>query len=178
MSRTGHFKSATSGIACLVLTVLIALLGLAGSAHAAPDQAGLSSTTPPATPRIAEHSAAGWSRLSVFSVPVRHAPKVGDDLGAAAPKALGPGTNFGSKIQGQLPNRGWTQRLAQSAIDRPARTVATRDTRHLAGGGRMDDPATAFYGQRGGYVVRNTRSGDIVQVSDRTNPNWKAPWDQ
>jgi hypothetical protein len=29
----------------------------------------------------------------------------------------------------------------------------------------------------GGYVVRNDRTGDIVQVSDRTDLGWRAPWD-
>ena len=55
--------------------------------------------------------------------------------------------------------------------------MATRDIRHIRGGGRVDDPATAYYSGRGGYVVRNDRTGDIVQVSDRTDPNWIAPWD-
>jgi filamentous hemagglutinin len=41
----------------------------------------------------------------------------------------------------------------------------------------MNDPATAYYGRRGGYVVRNNRTGDIVQVSNRTDPGWGAPWD-
>jgi RHS repeat-associated protein len=94
-----------------------------------------------------------------------------------AAKALGPGTSFGTKIERQLPNRGWTKRLVQSTIDKPVRTVTTRDTRYLPGGARLDDPATAYYGPRGGYVVRNDRTGDIVQVSDRTDPAWTAPWD-
>jgi hypothetical protein len=93
------------------------------------------------------------------------------------PRLLGPGTSFGAKIEGQLAGRGWTKDLVQSAIDKPARTVPWRDTRHLPGGGRMNEPATAYYSQRGGYVVRNERTGDIVQVSDRTDPGWKAPWD-
>ncbi len=27
------------------------------------------------------------------------------------------------------------------------------------------------------YVVRNNRTGDIIQVSDRAERGWKAPWD-
>lgn len=64
-----------------------------------------------------------------------------------------------------------------ATVSRVARTMATRDTRHIRGGGRMDDPAAACYSERGGYVVRNDRTGDIVQISDRTDPNWIAPWD-
>lgn len=94
-----------------------------------------------------------------------------------APKLLGPGTQFGAKIEGQLAKRGWTKDLVQSTIDNPSRTVPWQDTRHLPGGGTMSEPATAYYSQRGGYVVRNNRTGDIVQVSNRTDPGWKAPWD-
>jgi RHS repeat-associated protein len=95
----------------------------------------------------------------------------------SAPKLLGPGVSFGAKIEGQLAGRGWTKALADSAVRNPARTVPWRDTRHLPGGGRMNDPAMAYYSQRGGYVVRNERTGDIVQVSNRTDPKWIAPWD-
>lgn len=98
-------------------------------------------------------------------------------VGATAPKLLGPGTRLGEKIVRQMSKRGWTRRGIQDAISDPARTVSTRNVRHLAGGHRLDDPATAFYGREGGYVVRNDRTGDVVQVSDRRDPNWKAPWD-
>jgi hypothetical protein len=89
-----------------------------------------------------------------------------------ATKLLGPGTKFGEKIADQLTERGWTKALVQSTIDNPIRTAPRRDTRHLPGGSRMNEPATAYYGKRGGYVVRNNRTGDIVQVSDRTNSSW------
>lgn len=91
---------------------------------------------------------------------------------------LGPGTTIGEHVAGDLAKRGWTERLVQSTIDNPASTVATRDVRYLRGGGRMDDPATGYISQRGGYVVRNDRTGDVVQISDRTDPGWLAPWDR
>jgi RHS repeat-associated protein len=87
------------------------------------------------------------------------------------------GTSIGTKIEGQLATRGWSRSSIDDAIANPTRTVATRDTRHLPGGARMNDSATAYYSREGGYVVRNDRTGDIVQISDRTNPNWRAPWD-
>jgi hypothetical protein len=92
-------------------------------------------------------------------------------------KLLGPPTKFGTKIQKQLSKRGWTKDFVQKTIDKPAKTVGWKDTRHLPGGGRLNDPATAFYSKRGGYVVRNDRTGDIVQVSNRMDKNWSAPWD-
>lgn len=40
----------------------------------------------------------------------------------------------------------------------------------------MDDPATAYIDAAGNYVVRNDVTGDIVQVSDRFDPNWISPF--
>ncbi|WP_425602326.1 colicin E5-related ribonuclease [Stenotrophomonas acidaminiphila] len=55
--------------------------------------------------------------------------------------------------------------------------VVTRDTRHLSGSRRMNDPAGAYCHQGGGCVVRNDATGDVAQVSDRANAGWVAPWD-
>jgi hypothetical protein len=92
-------------------------------------------------------------------------------LGAARVTTVSP------KIEGQLPKRGWSRASIDDAISNPVRTVSTRDTRHMPGGGRNNDPATAYYSRDGGYVVRNDRTGDVVQVSNRMDPNWRAPWD-
>ena len=86
-------------------------------------------------------------------------------------------TTFGTKIEGQLAGRGWSRSAVDDAIRNPTRTVATRDTRHLPGGARNNDSATAYYSRDGGYVVRNDRTGDVVQISNRNDPNWRAPWD-
>ena len=84
---------------------------------------------------------------------------------------------LGTKIEGQLGKRGWTREsVRRSSINNPSRTVATRDTRYLPGGGRNDAPATGYISRTGGYVVRNDETGDIVQVSNLNDPNWKSPW--
>jgi filamentous hemagglutinin len=73
----------------------------------------------------------------------------------------------------------WTanQKFLDETISKPHRTVTTRDTRHNPETGlRNNDPATAYINSDGSYVVRNDRTGDIVQVSDRTDPNWKSPF--
>lgn len=80
------------------------------------------------------------------------------------------------KIADQMSKRGWTLARIQDAIDSPANTVKTMDTRYNMGGTRLNDPATAFYHQSGGYVVRNDVNGKIVQVSDIFDQDWKAPW--
>ncbi|MCP5339423.1 MAG: hypothetical protein H7A14_07430 [Sinobacteraceae bacterium] len=116
--------------------------------------------------------------VAVFGIlPNRKLAKIagkaaGDVLGSAA-----RATSVGATIEGQLAKRGWSRSSVDDAISNPTRTVATRDTRHLPGGGRNNDPATAYYSRDGGYVVRNDRTGDIVQVSNRNDPHWSAPWD-
>ena len=83
----------------------------------------------------------------------------------------------GTKIEGQMAKRGWTQESVEELISNPSRTVVTRDTRYLPNGaGRNDAPATAYINRSGGYVVRNDETGDIVQVSNLNDPNWKSPW--
>ncbi len=73
--------------------------------------------------------------------------------------------------------RGWTRKDIEEALERPKQAIAVRDVRFLLGGSRLDDPATAFIRPDGHYVVRNDATGDIVQISDRLDPEWKAPWD-
>ncbi|MQX14637.1 hypothetical protein GHK62_07630 [Sinorhizobium terangae] len=73
--------------------------------------------------------------------------------------------------------RGWDRAAIDDTIAHPERTVITRDTRHNPQtGNRNDDPATAYVNADGSYVVRNDRTGDVVQISDRTDPNWKSPF--
>ncbi|WP_427832775.1 colicin E5-related ribonuclease [Agrobacterium pusense] len=82
------------------------------------------------------------------------------------------------KIERQIGRRGWDRNSINETIAQPQRTVTTRDTRHNPETGvRNDDPATAFINRDGSYVVRNNRTGDIVQVSDRTDPSWKSPFE-
>jgi hypothetical protein len=86
--------------------------------------------------------------------------------------------NIGSKIGKQLAKRGWTQEAVEQTVRSPHRTLPAPDTRYLPDGSgrRRNDPATAYINADGSYVIRNDVTGDIVQVSDRNKPNWKAPW--
>lgn len=82
------------------------------------------------------------------------------------------------KIANQMGKRGWTESAIQSVIDKPEKTIVTKDTRFDAtSGSRLDDPATGYIAKDGSYVVRNDRTGAIVQVSNKNDPNWVAPWD-
>ena len=83
-----------------------------------------------------------------------------------------------SKIGKQMSKRGLTEESIHETIDNPVRTVAARDTRWFPGADKaLNDPATAYYSSDGGYVVRNDNTGEIVQISNKFKPNWKAPWD-
>ncbi len=88
----------------------------------------------------------------------------------------GGDTKFGEKIQGQLDQRGWSRESVEDTIANADHTVETRDTRHNPDGTQNNDPATAFINADGSYVVRNDRTGDIVQISDRNDPAWKSPF--
>ncbi|WP_287881320.1 colicin E5-related ribonuclease, partial [Aquitalea sp.] len=81
------------------------------------------------------------------------------------------------KIAKQMAGRGWTEAEINSTISNPAKTVITKDTRFdPVAGTRLNDPATGYIANDGSYVVRNDRTGQIVQVSDKNDPTWKAPW--
>jgi filamentous hemagglutinin len=102
---------------------------------------------------------------------------VTSESGHGGLKLLSPATTTGAKIESQITARGWTRELLDEAIRNPSRKVATRDTRFTPDGGRIDEPALAYYHKDGGYVVRNERTGDVVQVSNRNDALWITPWD-
>ena len=83
-----------------------------------------------------------------------------------------------NKIGKQMSKRGWTEKLIQDTLDNPRRVVKTRDTRWLPGtDGPLNEPATAYFASDGSYVVRNDLSGEIVQISNKFDPDWVCPWD-
>jgi len=84
-----------------------------------------------------------------------------------------------TKIAQQMGTRGWSAEAIESVITSPAKTVVTRDTRFdPVTGTRLNDPATGYISQDGAYIVRNDRTGQVVQVSNKNDPTWKAPWDK
>ncbi len=87
-----------------------------------------------------------------------------------------PMYQIGTKIREQMITRGWTLADIEEVLSRSARTIATQDTRYLPDGARMDDPATAYVRQDSHYVVRNDRTGDIIQISNRHDTTWKSPF--
>ncbi|MHB8575135.1 MAG: colicin E5-related ribonuclease, partial [Dehalococcoidia bacterium] len=82
-----------------------------------------------------------------------------------------------AKIAAQEGARGWTQAEIQTTIDHPVQTSHTRfDGTPLTDRTDGDAPATAYVNADGSYIIRNDRTGNIVQISDKTDANWKAEW--
>ncbi len=74
--------------------------------------------------------------------------------------------------------RGSTTDSLEGVIASPSKTVVTKDTRFdPISGTKLNDPETAYIAKDGSYVVRNDRTGAIVQVSDKNDNGWVAPWD-
>lgn len=86
------------------------------------------------------------------------------------------GFKTSKKIDKQIEKRGWTRESIRDTIKNPDRTDNVQDTRYLLGGGQMNDPATAYVRSDGSYVIRNNVTNEIVQVSNRFDPNWITPF--
>ena len=81
------------------------------------------------------------------------------------------------KIASQMSKRGWTESSIKEVVSNPAKTVKTVDTRFDDKTGiRLNEPATGYIAKDGSYVVINNKTGNVVQVSDKYDPNWKTPW--
>ena len=81
--------------------------------------------------------------------------------------------SFSQKILDQLGPRDWTQDTVDETVKDPAQTHNVWD--YTASGGRQ--AATAYVRSDGAYVVVNDSTGEVVQVSDGTNPDWKPIWE-
>jgi hypothetical protein len=80
-----------------------------------------------------------------------------------------PGSvHIDNKITAQLAARGWTVQQINEVTNRPPIGVSIDST---AGN---PEPATLYGSRIGGYVVVNDRTGRVVQISDKNDPNWIA----
>jgi hypothetical protein len=83
---------------------------------------------------------------------------------------------IGNHVAGQMRNRGWSPGDIQGLISNPTETHKTVDTRR-GDPSTYGDPATAYVDSDGNYVVVNDMTGDVIAVSNKNDPGWKAPWD-
>ena len=75
----------------------------------------------------------------------------------------------GSKFN-QLSRRGWSKDAIDEIVNNP---FTTRTAMNKANG----NPGTAYYNKDGSYTVRDDVTGDLVQIRDRTNPQYWIPDD-
>lgn len=83
-------------------------------------------------------------------------------LGGAAVRIA---TVITPKIVKQLTRRGWSKNLVEKTVKKP---YTVRVAKNRANGNQ----ATAFYRKDGSYVVKDNKTGEIIQVSNRNDPNW------
>ena len=87
-------------------------------------------------------------------------------FGKKKPAVRDPGIKIDPKITNQMNKRGWTDNQVQETIKNPSKTAQAIDRT------ANNEPATAYFDKTGHYVVRNNKTGNIVQVSNRNDPNW------
>ncbi len=80
------------------------------------------------------------------------------------------------KIYDQLNERGWTAQDIRDAVNRPpiGTSVDKRSASKAPDGISRNDTATV-YGSKEGYIVINDRTGEIVQLGDKTPGNGWSP---
>ncbi|QHQ15802.1 hypothetical protein GMW39_07895 [Pectobacterium parmentieri] len=85
-----------------------------------------------------------------------------------------PELKFDDKIRDQLGTRGWTEKDVRDTVSKgvKGRAEDKRSPKKTPPDflGR-NDPASV-YGESGKYVVVNDRTGEVVQVSDKNDPEW------
>jgi filamentous hemagglutinin len=106
----------------------------------------------------------------------RPSPTAGVVFNEKLPEETQPasGLVFDDKIKGQLKERGWTEQEIEGLVGSGAPTGTSVDQR---GSGKTEDrlgrnDTASVWGDSGGYVVVNDRTGEVVQVSDKNDPNW------
>lgn len=70
-----------------------------------------------------------------------------------------------AKIAKQMGQRGWSDDLISKVLNKP---YTTRVATNKATGNK----ATAYFAKDGSYVVKDDISHEIIQVSNRADPNW------
>ncbi|MGE0267467.1 MAG: colicin E5-related ribonuclease [Candidatus Omnitrophota bacterium] len=84
---------------------------------------------------------------------------------AAQEAAERASSQFSKKITKQISERGWTKESIHSTILNPTQ-------RKTAINKATGNKATAFFSKDGSYVVKDDVTGDIIQISDKTDPFW------
>jgi hypothetical protein len=70
------------------------------------------------------------------------------------------------KLSRQMKERGWTEQSVRDLVDNH---YTTRKSTNVT---NNNPPATVFYREDGHHVIVDDITGEVVQVSDRTDPKW------
>jgi hypothetical protein len=78
------------------------------------------------------------------------------------------------KIKEQMGPRGWTEEDIKDAISKgPVGTSNdSRSGGKTSDGKPRNDTATVYGEKKGGYVIINDRTGEVVQIGDKNDSNW------
>jgi filamentous hemagglutinin len=90
-----------------------------------------------------------------------------DAAQGAGERPTGEGVKIDDKIAGQLGDRGWTEEGVRELTTKEPAGTTTDNT-----GGRSAS-ATVYGTKTGGHVIVNDKTGQVVQVSDKDDPDWK-----
>lgn len=84
-----------------------------------------------------------------------------------------PDLKIEEKVKRQMPDRDWTEQDLMDTVAKggKGKTVDQRKPKNTDDGLGRNDPATV-YGEPGKYVVVNDRTGEVTQISDKTDVNW------
>jgi peptidoglycan hydrolase-like protein with peptidoglycan-binding domain len=77
----------------------------------------------------------------------------------------GTGFNITEKISQQMGKRGWTNDTLETTVKKP---FTTRSAKNKATG----NDATAYFNKDGSYVVKHNKTGDVIQIINRNDPDW------
>jgi RHS repeat-associated protein len=123
-------------------------------------------------PAIESEGGGGPVGIGIVSGIVSGVKAVGKAVVSTAKKAVngvkslfGKGTVISSKIAKQMGKRGWTEESINRTVKRP---YTTRSAINKANGHK----ATAYFNKDGSYVVRDNKTGEIIQISNRNDSGW------
>ena len=132
-------------------------------------QAAFALAIPPALTGLGK--VAGWVAGIVGSIIAADAI---NDAVTALNESSGDDIVIDDKIKGQLGDRGWTEQEVRDTVSGEpiGKTKDQRGPKKTSDGERRDDPASVYGSKEEGHVIVNDKTGEVVQVSDKNDPNW------
>ncbi|SNR44703.1 colicin E5-related ribonuclease [Puniceibacterium sediminis] len=82
-----------------------------------------------------------------------------------APNGLATNVPTSGRKFNQLTSRGWDQSSIDNVVNNPVHTSTATNR-------ATENSATAYFDRGGNYIVRDDVTGDLVQMSNRNDPNW------